>query len=95
MWLFAEEGESEAETGGGRQATHIAERMGGSGSVTACDRSAHKVGKIEQLARRLRLDTVLVLPPLWSCMCSAQFWKRVDRSRVDDPFGNVTSVGSS
>lgn len=64
------EGASKANSCGGGQATHIAERMGGSGTVTACDRSAHKVDKIEQLARRLRLDTVLVLPPLVPSSCA-------------------------
>jgi 16S rRNA C967 or C1407 C5-methylase (RsmB/RsmF family) len=42
----------------------MAERMRDCGSVVACDRSARKVSKIDELAQRLHLQAVQV----WSCM---------------------------
>ncbi|MGK7915094.1 MAG: 16S rRNA (cytosine(967)-C(5))-methyltransferase [Prochloraceae cyanobacterium] len=74
----------------GGKTTHIAEIMGDRGTIWACDRSAKRLAKLKQNARRLQLKSIQVCPA--DSRSLSKFTNLADRVLIDAPCSGLGTV---
>ncbi len=76
----------------GGKATHLAELMGNSGRVLACDADAHRLQTVKSLAQRLGLN-IIQPAPITPSSDNTEPPEEFDRALVDVPCSNTGVLG--
>lgn len=74
----------------GGKTTHIAELMGDDGKIWACDRTASRLRKLEENARRLQLKSIEIC--IGDSRSFSQFINTADRVLVDAPCSGLGTL---